>query len=350
MLINESDLFRFFDFCVQNKIDEIGDVILPAVNQFGTAGETSFKRYSENGEFVLDTYRTIDPAKIVYYHTREQILPELSKAKLFILAGVKNCDLRAIQFLDRALMNEDFVDPNYKHWREQAILISSDCNEIYETCHCNLMEGKPFSVTGFDVNLSRVGDAYVATSDSKKGEALLKLIQENVPVASPSDAILEQVVSQRTHVVDRLEEQNKPYQRNNLYGNLVVSKEGFWEEESVTCIGCGACTHICPTCYCLILNDESDAEKFIKVRSYDSCQYHGYARVAGGGSPRPQMHQRFRNRYLCKFIYTKSNFDLYGCTGCGRCTETCPGNIDFRKVVQHGIQSPAEQSSTVDAN
>jgi len=59
----------------------------------------------------------------------------------------------------------------------------------------------------------------------------------------------------------------------------------------------------------------------------------GYARVAGGGSPRPKMFERFRNRYLCKFNYMQSNFNEPGCTGCGRCIDTCPATIDFRNVI-----------------
>ncbi|MDP2365326.1 MAG: 4Fe-4S dicluster domain-containing protein, partial [Ignavibacteria bacterium] len=108
-----------------------------------------------------------------------------------------------------------------------------------------------------------------------------------------------------------------------------------WEDASKECIGCGACTNICPTCYCLILNDESSEKEFIKVRSYDSCQWNGYARVAGGGTPRPKMTERFRNRYLCKFDYMPKNFGEIGCTGCGRCTEACAAKIDFRKVVKN---------------
>ena len=106
----------------------------------------------------------------------------------------------------------------------------------------------------------------------------------------------------------------------------------------MTCIGCGACTHICPTCYCLILNDESKADQFIKQRTFDSCQYNGYARVAGGANPRSTMTKRFRNRYLCKFDYMMHNFEKLGCTGCGRCTQACAGEIDFRKVV-HRLQN-----------
>jgi ferredoxin len=117
-----------------------------------------------------------------------------------------------------------------------------------------------------------------------------------------------------------------------------------WEEESSSCVGCGACTNICPTCYCLILNEEGGDGDFVKVRSYDSCQWQGYARVAGGASPRPRMKQRFRNRYLCKFLYLPSNFGTLGCTGCGRCTEACPGQIDFRAVVRDILQKPSPEA------
>jgi len=62
---------------------------------------------------------------------------------------------------------------------------------------------------------------------------------------------------------------------------------------------------------------------------------YGYARVAGGGSPRHKMTERFRNRYLCKFDYMNHNFGEIGCTGCGRCTEACTAQIDFRKAVKN---------------
>jgi hypothetical protein len=89
------------------------------------------------------------------------------------------------------------------------------------------------------------------------------------------------------------------------------------------------------------LNDETKAQKFIKERTYDSCQWNGYARVAGGGTPRPEMGKRFRNRYLCKFDYMPHNFEEIGCTGCGRCTDACAGGIDFREVVRDVTQNVA---------
>jgi len=112
-----------------------------------------------------------------------------------------------------------------------------------------------------------------------------------------------------------------------------------WIDEAANCCGCGGCTNICPTCYCIILNDESTGKTFIKERSIDSCQVHGYARVAGGASPRLKMFERFRNRYLCKFNYMPSNFGLLGCTGCGRCIEVCAGKIEFREVLKRIVSA-----------
>jgi formate hydrogenlyase subunit 6/NADH:ubiquinone oxidoreductase subunit I len=123
------------------------------------------------------------------------------------------------------------------------------------------------------------------------------------------------------------------YKISDISENLRNVPEPPWLDESYNCIGCGACTGICPTCYCLILNDESENGSFKKVKSYDSCQFNGYAKVAGGGTPRPNMVQRFRNRYLCKLDFMKSNFGKFGCIGCGRCSEACSAQIDFMEVV-----------------
>jgi len=36
-----------------------------------------------------------------------------------------------------------------------------------------------------------------------------------------------------------------------------------------------------------------------------------------------------------KFKYQMEQFNKIGCTGCGRCVESCPVNIDLREVLSH---------------
>ncbi len=332
MLIKDVDFIVFLRKCETEKINGISKVILP-VRSSASDGNTFFSCFQDGKDFDLDSYRAVDPVKMLFYLTRERMLPEEYEPQKRVIVGVKACDLKGLQVLDTALMNEDFVDPAYRHWRENSIIITSDCNEIASTCHCNIVEGKPFCEHGFDLNISHVNDHYLINSGSDKGDDFLQLMSKHVAMQKATDTDHAVVEKRRQKILGKLEEQNTLFMRTQDYSHLKTDEPVLWEEESKKCVGCGGCTNICPTCYCLILNDESEAEKFVKTRSYDSCQYYGYARVAGGGTPRPKMSQRFRNRYLCKFLFMKENFDMLGCTGCGRCTDTCPAQIDFRQAV-----------------
>lgn len=334
MLIKADDLLAFLHKAVQNHIADYTEVILPTSNG---NGKTFFTHLQPDSNIILDSYRTVDPTKMLFYVTRERMRPEEWPQKRRIILGVKGCDLRALELMDRALLHQDFVDPSYKHWRENSTIITSDCGSAGPTCHCNLVDGHPFAESGFDLNLSRVNDDYLLTVGSDKGEALLDAMTKEVKLKTAPDSVRQQVQENRKAVENLLAEQSAPFQRSNFFDKMASADMDVWADDSKQCIGCGACTHICPTCYCLILNDETEAQKFIKERSYDSCQLSGYARVAGGGTPRPEMPKRFRNRYLCKFDYMANEFDMLGCTGCGRCTDACAGEIDFRQVV-HDVE------------
>ena len=333
MLIKDVDLFAFLHRCVKDELGGITEILLPSKPANGKNGDTHFARLTHQNEFDLDSYRTVDPAKILFYLARERMLTEEFQQKKRIIMGIKACDLKAFKVLDMAMVNEDFADPSYKHWRDNSYLVTSDCTQAGATCHCTLLNGKPYAESDFDLNLSRVDGSYLVTVGSEKGKELLRLLKENVSYAEESSNDKEIIAQNRKAIVELIEEQNQEFFREPDYSSMRSSPAHKWDSESKECVGCGACTNICPTCYCLILNDESEAEKFVKVRSFDSCQWNGYARVAGGDTPRPKMYQRFRNRYLCKFNFMKKNFDRYGCTGCGRCTDACPANIDFRHVV-----------------
>ena len=332
MLIKSDDLYTFLHKAVQENLGGTDDVILPTSHG---NGQTFFTNIADTTSPILDSWRTVDPIKILFYLMRERMAPDEFVQKNRIILGVKACDLKALELLDRALVNQDFVDPAYKHWRENSTIVTTDCGAAGETCHCNLVGGQPFAESGFDLNLSRLNGDYVVTVGSDRGEALLNVMKKEVKLTQAPDSAKRAVDDNRKAVQKQLAEQNAAFSRSTTFDHLRSVEFDLWADESKQCIGCGACTHICPTCYCLILNDETEAQKFVKERTYDSCQWNGYARVAGGGTPRPDMSKRFRNRYLCKFDYMAHNFDHIGCTGCGRCTEACAGEIDFREVVHN---------------
>ncbi len=334
MLIKVEDIRVFLKSSVGGEKSLFEEVILPSRAPDGDTPLSFLSRLEEGKDFFLEGFRAVDPLKVVLYNIREQVYPFSAKPVRRLIAGVKACDLRALKILDRALINEDFVDPAYQVWRESSTIMSVDCTDLAPACHCTLVGGKPYPEEGYDLNLSLVGDKYEVEAGSDKGRELLEHIKKSCVVQESDERIRTAVQELREEMTEKVRSQNASFERKQEYGPMKESGEDPWVQESRDCVGCGACTNICPTCYCLILNEEGTGDDFVKVRSYDSCQLHGYARVAGGSSPRPHMHQRFRNRYLCKFIYLKENFGELGCTGCGRCTEACAGEIDFRAVVQ----------------
>jgi len=334
MVVSKSDLIKFF-----NSIQSEYEVYVPHKTE-REVDDLVFKKFDPEKDFVLDKYRTVDPVRALFYMPSESVLPPSAKSKKRIIAGVKNCDLMGLAVLDDALLKDNFEEPNYKIWRENSCIISCDCTGALPTCHCILLDNNPYPVEKenevlYDINLSPVDDKYIITIGSKKGEELAEKLKEVCTLSSVTDNDKEIREANRAEVLKKVRDINADFTPDRNYDVITENKEAAtWKELCNECVQCGACTNICPTCYCLILNDESTNEEFKKVRSWDSCQLVGYAEVAGGGTPREHKWETFRNRYQCKHNFMKFNFDKLGCTGCGRCISACPAEIDLREVIQ----------------
>ena len=105
-----------------------------------------------------------------------------------------------------------------------------------------------------------------------------------------------------------------------------------WYPHVKTCVECAACLFSCPTCHCFLLYDQKGERAFERTKVWDGCIYAGYSRMAGGGTPRAFVAERFRHRFVHKYDQIVDRYGMEGCSGCGRCIEACPGLIDFRKV------------------
>ncbi|MFC1570103.1 4Fe-4S dicluster domain-containing protein, partial [bacterium] len=214
-----------------------------------------------------------------------------------------------------------------------SVIVSCDCTEPWETCFCTSVEGKPYPLKGYDLNLIRVSDGFVVEIGSLRGKTLLEGRESVLKDVLKEDKV--SIEQNRADIEKRVKEQNTNHNLNKSPRDVVPKKwdSPAWDKHAETCVECGACNHACPTCHCYFLDDVT-RDTFVKLRGWDSCMYSGYAVTAGGGTPRPKLVERFRNRYFCKFKYLPENYGLLGCTGCGRCIEGCQGEIDMRETLK----------------
>ncbi|MFA5085009.1 MAG: 4Fe-4S dicluster domain-containing protein [Candidatus Omnitrophota bacterium] len=254
-----------------------------------------------------------------------------------IVAGVKACDLSSLILQDYVYLKGDVKDPFYAFRRDNTLIISCDCTYAKETCFCVAMGGRPYPTKDFDLNLSPQDGFFVVEVGSDKGREIVdsyKTFFKNCKNRdfSGRDSMRENVGLQ---IQDFIKKRGTP-DTAAINGNVKKSYDNLplWQDAASTCVECGACNLVCPTCHCFLLFDESARQKIGRGKVWDACLYKTFAKVAGNHNPRKYLYERMRNRFDKKFAFFPEVLGYFACTGCGRCIEACPGNIDIREVLK----------------
>jgi sulfhydrogenase subunit beta (sulfur reductase) len=300
-----------------------------------------FEKYdpaSEN-EVVLNNIRACTPIKEFLFPLRElaAIFPESLEPediKPFAVFGLKDCDLRSIEILDRVFTEKEFEDPFYIRRREKMFIIASDCFEPAQSCFCNVMGGHPFAQSGYDLNVSQVNGGFIIEAGSQKGEDFIKRHSQLFSQAEQSQ--IEQRDKNRAETQKQLENNNADMKFNVPVHEIVENSHDseVYDQEATTCVECQACTRVCPTCHCFYLYDTKQKDYFVKMKMWDSCMRLAYARVAGGENPRKVLGDRLRHRFMHKFSYFLDRYGIDMCVGCGRCVDAEAGDVDIRVVLK----------------
>ena len=315
------------------------DVFVPTRHD----GHRIYQPYlSSTSNIVLGEVRTADPLKAFYFRPRERVANEFESAapssheKPPCALGVKACDLKGFAVLDHVFSGDDFQDPFFTRARTQGMVISSDCTCALETCFCMAMGLQPYPEEGYDINFSPVEGGFVVDPKSEKG---LSFVMEHGSLfASVSPEALAQRDENRSRITEQVERNiaaaGVPRQER-LDGAIQRHyDDAVWADEAATCVECGACNTVCPTCHCFFLYDQEQEDHVARFRAWDSCLIKDFARVAGGANPRPHLWMRLRNRFEKKFDFFPKTAGLYACTGCGRCIAACPARIDIRRILK----------------
>lgn len=245
--------------------------------------------------------------------------------------GVHPCDLSAVLYMD-VVFSRAGRDAFYLRRRKDSLLIGLNCNRPGENCFCNATGHGPFLEAGADLQLTDLGDRFLAEPGRAPGSALLRQWRRFFEESTEKDhsaryqALLEARGGFRRQVpvAEAI--------RRLAQGEV---EERIWAEFSLRCQDCGGCAYICPTCTCFTISDQPlTATEGVRQRSWDACTFAGFTRMAGGHNPVEQKSAAIRQRFLHKLCYDVRNYGRPGCVGCGRCLGICFGNIDIARFAE----------------
>ena len=244
-----------------------------------------------------------------------------------IIFGVRPCDARSIML--NAMPYEN--DPYYQARMEHNIIIGLTCGEPCSTCFCSWTGGSPMGTDGCDLSVIELEGAFMARAITRRGE---KLLEEAAGIAVEADHdAVEGLEKMSATAVAGAGSGTAPERALRERDLMELYNAPFWQDLAERCINCGACTFLCPTCYCFDIQDETLHGKGRRIRYQDSCMFPLFTLHASGHNPRGQKVQRVRNRFMHKLKYFPDRFGPLSCVGCGRCVRDCPVNIDIREVM-----------------
>lgn len=242
-----------------------------------------------------------------------------------VLLGVHPCDAAAIGAL-RALFLADTPDLPFSRRLDSLTVIGLSCDRADGDCFCTSMGGGPGDTKGSDILLTRLADGdFLAEILSEKGKEIVLLAP---------DLFLPAATEEKESRLAKVG--TPPFAPEKLSARLkaLFGRDDFWTEQSLRCLGCGACAFVCPVCACFDIQDEGNRESGVRLRCWDSCGFSLFTLHASGHNPRELQSQRWRQRVMHKFSYMPETLGLPGCVGCGRCSRACPADIRLLEHLQ----------------
>ncbi len=330
------------------RLMEKGSLIAPVKEDAGF----NFREISDASQVDLNFYNTLMSPKsaffpqtedFVRYKTGQSILEAECVAlniKPTFLFGVRPCDVKSFEIMDIHFIGTGVVDPYWSKRREATTLFGyafdlntpADPADFYSTLGIGAADPE-----GSDIFMMQKGDDLLLKAMTPKGEKLLSEIPSLSDAQADDQKYFDQTVSSGRSFKTRftcVDPKSVAKKFEDLF-----HKTDFWEKISTACLSCGACTFVCPTCYCFDICDETLFGQGTRRRVWDACMFTDFTLEASGHNPRVKVYQRLRQKICHKYSYHIRKYGPISCVGCGRCTRNCPVSIDIFSIVDEAMKA-----------
>lgn len=246
------------------------------------------------------------------------------------VVGIRPYDAKAIQLVKMNFDTKDYRDPYWCDAYEATTFVGLAVNRPGPFDFSTSCGTGPFSEEGLDILLADMDDKFLAKVLTPKGEAFAKACGFDTAADAKESQVLLDVLRKEAE-----SQISTGVETANLKGKTILDlyEADFWDDVAFSCINCGTCTYVCPTCWCFDIQEETRGDSGRRLRIWDTCMASDYSLHASGHNPRGLGWQRMRNRFMHKLVYFP---EKYGrgvmCVGCGRCVTACPVNVDIREM------------------
>lgn len=320
------------------EISKAATLYLPAD---GTDGAATYTKWEE-GVTWSNALNTVKSPKDFFFPQTEDLMEFKTSGKNievidtrkemedFVVFGVRACDVKSFEILDRVFIKEP-VDSYYASKREHGTIVAVACGRPSETCFCQTFGINPAEPAG-DVSVWKTESEVFFRANTGKGEALMSKLS-GLTEECGDDAVNAEK-EKISAIMNKLPLKDLTTDAFGGGKTQELFDAPEWDELSRTCLGCGTCTFVCPTCQCYDIKDFNTGNGVIRYRCWDSCMYSEFTKMAHGNNRLTQK-ERFRQRFMHKLVYYPENNDgLFSCVGCGRCLAKCPISMNIVKVMK----------------
>ena len=165
-----------------NKLYDAISANYPLYLPVEKAGEVNYGYYEEGAKVRLDVLKTVKSPKDCFFPQTEdlmkfkvegqkiEIIDVREHAKPFVVMGVRACDFKAFDVLDKVFL-VDPLDTYYATKREAGIVITHACSKPDESCFCHAFGVDATNPLG-DITIWTVGEYLYWRANTEKGSAL----------------------------------------------------------------------------------------------------------------------------------------------------------------------------------
>ena len=304
-------------------------------------GGVNFEEIKDAADVTLDFYNTILSPKALFFpqieemiqyriekdKTEAEVIPPASAPQ--ILFGVRPCDVKSFEIMDLLFEDKGLLDPYWVERRKNTTIIGYAFDSVDPVDFYNTFDIHAADPNGSDIFMIKKDQTIYLKAMTEKGTTLLSGLAGLENAGDADAAVFDATVAKGTEFKTR---------KLDLTGVeakfLEIFDAPFWQKTAAACIGCGTCTFVCPTCHCFDICDENLFRDGKRSRTWDACMFSNFTQETSGHNPRTKIFQRLRQKVTHKFSYYVTKFGETLCVGCGRCTRSCPVNIDIFSIVE----------------